>query len=130
MTFNPPIKERSNKELFEIIENKSGWKTEAFNQAQSELIKRGISIDSQKNRRKSNVKFKSRIKKIKSSSYYSFNEMILIVIFGWPLFFIFQDIGIFYSGEGFKRKNRQGMFAAFLGLLFWAIVIYLTVKFS
>ena len=49
MDFNPPIKERSDKELFEILENKDGWEPEAFDQAQSELINRGISIDTQNN---------------------------------------------------------------------------------
>ena len=69
MDFNPPIKERSNEELFEIIENKDAWKPEAFSQAQSELINRGISVDTQNNRRKSKKKYKSRIEKIKSSSH-------------------------------------------------------------
>lgn len=130
MDFNPPIKERSDKELFEIIENKDGWKPEAFNQAQSELINRGISIDKQNNRRKSKKKYKSRIKKIKSSSHYSRSEMALLVVLGWPFCLFFQDLGMFYSGKGFKRKNRQGILAAFLGLLFWGLVIYLIVLFS
>lgn len=130
MDFNPPIKERSDKELFEIIENKDGWKPEAFNQAQVELINRGVSINSQNNRRKSKQKYKTRIKKIKSSSHYSNFEMIMLVILGFPFCLIFQDLGIFYSGEGFERKNRQGILGAVLGLLFWGIVIYLIVLFS
>ena len=130
MDFNPPIKERSDKELFEIIENKDGWKPEAFNQAQVELINRGVSIDSQNNRRNSKQKYKTRIKKIKSSSHYSNFEIIMLVILGLPFCLIFQDLGIFYSGEGFERKNRQGILGAVLGLLFWGIVIYLIVLFS
>nr|WP_293302341.1 hypothetical protein [Allomuricauda sp.] len=130
MDFNPPIKERSDKELFEIIENKDGWKPEAFNQAQAELINRGVSIDTQNNRRKSKKKYKSRIKEIKSSAFYSRWEIALLVVLGWPLCLIFMDLGIFYSGEGFERKNRQGILAAFLGLLFWVSVVYVIVQFS
>ncbi|MEC7770400.1 MAG: hypothetical protein VX798_04410 [Bacteroidota bacterium] len=130
MDFNPPIKERSDKQLFEIIENKDGWKPEAFNQAQAELIKRGISVGTQKNRRKSKKKYKSRIKKIKSSASYSHWEIALLIILGWPLCLIFMDLGIFFSEEGFERKNKQGIFAALLGLLFWTIVVYLIVQFS
>lgn len=127
MNFTPPIKERSNKELFEIIENKDGWKPEAFNEAQSELINRGISIDSQNNRRKSKKKYTTRIKRIKSSTHYSNFEMALLVFLGWPFCITFQDLEIFYSGEGFERKNRQGILAAILGLIFWGLVIYLIV---
>jgi hypothetical protein len=130
MDFNPPIKERTDKELFEIIENKKAWNPEAFNQAQSELIDRGISLNTQDNRKRSKKKYQSRISKIKSSSSYTSSEMVFIIILGWPLCLIFQDIGIFYSGGGFQRKNKQGLLAAFLGLLLWGFIIYLTVIFS
>ncbi len=130
MDFNPPIKERTDKELFEIIENKEAWKPEAFNQAQSELLNRGISLNTQNNRKRSRRKYKSRISKIKSSSSYTHSEMVFIIILGWPLCLIFQDFGIFYSGGGFDRKNKQGLSAAFLGLLLWGVIIYLTVIFS
>lgn len=130
MNFNPPIKDRSDKELFEIIENKNEWKPEAFNQAQAELLDRGISLNTQDNRRRSSKKYKSRISKIKSSSFHTNSEMAFLIILGWPLCLIFQDIGIFYSGEGFKRKNKQGISAAILGLLLWGFIIYLIVVFS
>lgn len=130
MNFNPPIKERSDKELFEIIENKNEWKPEAFNQAQAELLDRGVSLNTQDNRRRSSKKYKSRISKIKSSSFHTNSEMVFLIILGWPLCLIFQDIGIFYSGEGFERKNRQGISAAILGLLLWGFIIYLIVVFS
>ena len=129
MDFNPPIKERSDKELLEIIENRDEWEPEATNQAQSELISRGISLDTQDNHRRSKKKYKSRIKKIKSSSSYSNSELLLLIIFGWPLCLIFMDLNFFYSGKGFSKKNRQGIAAAFLGMLFWAFVIYLIVLF-
>ena len=130
MEFNPPIKERSDKELFEIIENKDGWKPEAFNQAQAELINRGVSIDTQTNRRNSKRRFKSRIDKIKASAEFTRTDMILLIIFGLPLSLIFQDFSIFYSGDGFKRKNRQGTLALILGLILWAFIIYLILLFE
>ena len=130
MNFTPPIQERSDEALFEIIENKDSWKPEAFDQAQQELIKRGVSIHSQNNRRKSKQKFKSRIKKIKSASHYSSFEMVMLVVLGWPFCLIFQDLGIFYSGEGFERKNKQGILGAILGLLFWGFIIYIIGVFS
>ena len=127
MDFTPPIKERTDKELFEIIENKEAWNPEAFNQAQSELLDRGISLSIQNNRKRSKKKYQSRISKIKSSSSFTRSEIAFIIILGWPLCLIFQDVGIFYSGGGFDKKNRQGLSAAFLGLLLWGFIIYLIV---
>ena len=130
MDFIPPIKERSNNELYEIIENREGWEPEAFDQAQSELIKRGISIEKQNNRRKSNNKYNSRIKKLKSTAFYTPNEFALLIVFGWPLCLIFNNLEIFYPGEGFERKNRQGILLAFFGLVFWLVVLFLVIQYS
>jgi hypothetical protein len=130
MEFQPPIKERTDKQLFEIIENKEDWKPEAFKLAQSELLNRGVSISTQTNRRNSKRKFKSRIDKIKSSAEFTRTDMILLIIFGLPLMLIFQDLSFFYSGDGFKKKNRQGTFALILGLIFWALIIYLILLFE
>ena len=130
MEFHPPIKERTDKELLEIVENKEDWKPQAFKQAQSELVSRGISINTQNNRRNSKRKFKSRIDKIKSSAEFTRTEIFLLIIFGLPLSLIFQSFSIFYSGDGFNRKNRQGTFAFILGLIFWALIIYLILLFE
>nr|WP_298924635.1 hypothetical protein [uncultured Allomuricauda sp.] len=130
MEFHPPIKERTDKQLFDIIENKEGWKPEAFKLAQSELLNRGFSISTQTNRRNSKRKFKSRIDKIKSSAEFTRTDLILLIMFGLPLSLIFQDFSIFYSGDGFKRKNRQGTVSLILGLILWALIIYLIVLFE
>lgn len=122
---HPPLSERSNEELFEIIENKEGWKPEVFASAQEELVSRGISVSTQNKRRQGKRKQQSRIQKIKSASRYSVFQMIGLILFGWPIVMILRDFEIFYSGEGYHRKNTQGILAAILGLLFWGIVFYL-----
>ncbi|SNZ00025.1 hypothetical protein [Flagellimonas pacifica] len=129
MEFDPPIKERSDKELFEIIENRDDWEPEALNQAQSELIERGVSIGKQNNRSRSKRKFESRVSKIKASSRYSTLEMVLLVTLGIPFCLFFSDLEIFWPGEGFKTKNRQGILALLLGILFWGLLLYLVVVF-
>lgn len=127
MKFDPPIKERSDKELFEIIENKDAWEPEAFRQAQYELQNRGISIENQKNRRQIQRKYKSRVAKIKAAASYSFTDAVLIILFGLPLMVIFPSgDNIFYTGSGYKKKNRQGCLIGILALLFWGLVVYVS----
>ena len=125
MEFDPPIKERSDKELFEIIENKDAWEPEAFRQAQYELQNRGVSIENQKNRRRSRRKYESRVTKIKAAASYSFADAIFMILLGLPFMILLPGDNVFYSGRGFKKKNRQGCLIGILALLFWGLIIYL-----
>jgi len=128
--FDPPIKERSNKELFEIIENKKAWEPEAFRRAQSELQNRGVSVENQQNRRRSQLKYVSRVSKIKAAASYSLTDAIFIILIGMPSMVVFPGDNFFYSGRGYKKKNRQGCLIGILGLLFWALVIFIGLELS
>ncbi|MEM8765589.1 MAG: hypothetical protein AAGD88_17370 [Bacteroidota bacterium] len=127
MEFEPPIKERSNKELLEIIENKDAWEPKAFKQAEAELLERGISLSTQNNRRRSKKKFQSRVSKMKAASRYSTLEMVLLVLIGLPIGLLFSNLDLFWPGAGFKTKNRQGWLAFFLSIAIWASILYLIV---
>ena len=92
--------------------------------AQLELTRRGISIERQETRRKNKNKYLKRIGFIKSNATYSTREKILIVLFGPVLAILLDDFFMFHSGEGFRKKNKQGIFYLILGLGLWGLIIY------
>ena len=107
----------------EIIEAPEEWQPDVVVLAQNELKQRGVSRDTQELRRKSLSKFRTKIEEIKSRASYTRVEKLLIVLFGPILVLIFSDLFLFYSGEGYKRKNRQGLLFLLLGILLWVIVL-------
>lgn len=122
MEINPPISSRTTQELLEIIEAPEEWQPDVVVLAQNELKQRGVSRDTQELRRKNLSKFRSKIESIKSRASYTKAEKLLIVLFGPILVLIFFDLFLFYSGEGYKRKNRQGLLFLLLGIAIWIIV--------
>lgn len=125
MDIHPPIEKRTTEQLLEIIETKEQWREEVVQLTQDELVKRGIPIKTQETRRNSKIKFRERIQSIKSRATYTTIEKILIVLFGPVLAIIFQDIFMFQAGDGFKKKNRQGLFYLLLGIGLWGLTFYL-----
>jgi hypothetical protein len=103
------------------------WQPDAVDLAKAELIKRGIPIDIPLKRRESKIKYKKRVDKIKSNAEYSGREKILIVLFGPILFAIFEDFTLFDAGEGFRKKNRQGVIYLLLGLIIWITIFLISV---
>jgi predicted transcriptional regulator len=116
MVYDPPIEKRTTEQLINIIEQKEEWKEDVVEMTKAELIKKGVPIEAQKRKRRNRVKFRDRIQSIKNRATYTTLEKILIVLFGPILVFIFQDLFLFQAGEGFKRKNRQGLFYLIIGL--------------
>ena len=125
MDIHPPIEKRTTEQLLEIIETKEQWRDEVIRLTQDELVKRGIPIKAQETRRKSKIRFQERIQAIKNRATYTTIEKILIVLFGPVLAIIFQDIFMFQAGDGFKKKNRQGLFYLLLGIGLWGLTFYL-----
>ena len=124
MEIYPPIPERTTEQLIDIVETKEQWQPEVVVLAQQELIKRGIPAKTQENRREIRAKFEKRVIALKSGASFSTNEKVLIVLF-WPvLAVLFQDLSIWYIGQGFTKKNRQGAFYFLLRVAFWALVFY------
>lgn len=128
MEYDPPIKKRTTGQLLDIVETEEQWKPDVVEMAQQELVRRGISIDKQKERQKKRktreTSFLKRTLFIKANATYSTREKILIVLF-WPfLTFLLSEREIFYPGEGYKKKNKQGLFLFGVGLLVWGLLLY------
>jgi hypothetical protein len=124
MDVHPPIPERTTDQLLEIIETKEEWQPKVVELASAELLRRGIPLKNLETRRTIKRSFKARIGKIKSRATYTPIEKFLIVIFGPALVIILRDPFLFHSGEGYKKKNRQGFFYLFLGIFLWVMVLY------
>ena len=124
MEYDPPIIKRTTEQLIDIIETREGWKIDVVEMAQIELTRRGISIKTQETRRKSKNNYLRRIGFIKSNATYTTREKVLIVLFGPVLAILLDDFFMFHSGEGFRKKNRQGIFYLVLGIGLWGLIIY------
>jgi hypothetical protein len=125
MECDPPIEKRATEELIDIIEQKEEWREDVVELTKAELIKRGVPIEIQETKRRNRLKFRDRIQSIKSRSTYTTLEKILIVLFGPILAFVFQNLFLFQTGEGFKRKNRQGLFYLIIGIGLWGLTFYI-----
>ncbi len=125
MEYDPPIEKRTTEHLIEIIENKEEWKDDVIETAKTELAKRGVSIEVQERKRSNRIKFRERVQSIKNRATYTTTEKILIVLIGPILALIFHDIFLFQAGEGFKKKNRQGLFYLIIGLGLWGLTFYI-----
>lgn len=128
MEIHPPIKERTTENLLDIVETKEQWREDVVDLARQELIERGISNKIQETRRNNKTKFRQRIEKIKARATYTALEKILIVLLGPFLLFLLDDLFLFDSGEGYKKKNRQGLFYLILGFGLWGLTIYVSIK--
>ena len=124
MGYDPPIEKRTTEELINIIEQKEVWKEDVVELTKAELLKRGVPIELQERRRKNRLKFRDKIRSIKNRATYTALEKTLIVLFGPVLVFIFHDLFLFQAGEGFKRKNRQGLFYLMIGIVLWGLTFY------
>lgn len=132
--YNPPIKNRDTKDLLSIVENVDDWKEDALTQARNELVKRGYSIQKQKNRAKSKKRYTKRVASIKADKTYKRWELIVLYIFA-PIIFalhiifsiqIFGDTFLELRADGFEKKWKQRLLATTLGNFSWLIIIYLT----
>jgi hypothetical protein len=129
MEYDPPIIKRTTEQLMDIIETREEWKNDVVEMAKIELVKRGVSIKTQETKRKSKNNYLRRIGFIKSKATYTTREKVLIVLFGPVLAILLDDFFMFHSGEGFRKKNRQGIFYLVLGLGLWGLTIYILNKF-
>ncbi len=127
MEIHPPIKERTTENLLDIVETREQWRTDVVELAQQELTKRGITLKKQETRRTIKVKFKQRVEKIKGRATYTTLEKVLIILLGPILVFGLGDLFLFDSGEGYKKKNKQGFLYLLLGFGVWGLTIYFLV---
>ena len=125
MEIHPPIENRTTEQLLEIIETREDWKEEVVRLTQNELIKRGIPLKNQETRREIKIKFRQRIQSVKNRATYTTTEKFLIVLLGPVIAIILGNTFMFQAGEGFKKKNRQGLFYFLLGIGLWGLALYL-----
>lgn len=124
MEYDPPIEKRTTNQLMEIVESPDEWKPDLVELTRIELSKRGVTLKSQEARRKSKTSYRKRIDTIKSRATYTTDEKILIVIVGPALVIIFSDVFLFQAGDGFKKKNKQGIFYILLGIGLWVLTFF------
>jgi hypothetical protein len=125
---HPPIPDRMTEQLLDIIETKEQWRQDVVNVAQQELIRRGISLDKQETRRTIRTTFERRMEEAKARASFTRNEKLIIVFFGVFLVLIARDVTLVYSGRGYKRKNRQGIFYFLVSLAFWIAILFIWVS--
>jgi hypothetical protein len=128
MEIHPPISDRTNEQLLDIVETQEEWRPDVVDLARRELISRGITVKTQETRRTIRSKFNERIKKTKARATYTEIEKILIVLLGPILVLLFRNVFMFHSGEGYERKNVQGISYLLLGFCLWGLTIYLCYK--
>jgi hypothetical protein len=128
MEIHPSISERTTEQLLDIIETQDEWRPDVIDLARKELLSRGVTLKIQKTRRTIKIKFKERIAQIKERATYTAVEKILIVLLGPILVILLDDLFMFHPGEGYKKKNRQGFFYLFLGVLLWGLTFYIYFK--
>jgi hypothetical protein len=130
MEIHPPIPDRTTEQLMEIIETQEQWLPNVVDSAQKELTRRGIPIKTQKIRRTNRTNLQRRIETIKARATYTAIEKVLIVFIGPILVLFLRDFFLFHSGEGYKMKNRQGLFYLLLGIGLWGVVLFVWSKIS
>lgn len=124
MEIHPPISDRTTEQLMDIVETQEQWRSDVVESAKNELIKRGVPTKTQETRRTIRKKYHQRIEKTKARATFTTIEKILIVLLGPFLVLLLSDIFLFHSGEGYKKKNRQGLFYLLLGFGLWGLALY------
>lgn len=113
MEIHPPIPDRTTEQLLDIVETQEQWRPEVVDLAKNELIKRGFEADTLETRRTIRAKYNHRLEQVKARATFTTIEKVLIVLLGPILVPFFRNIFLFHSGEGYKRKNRQGFFSCY-----------------
>jgi hypothetical protein len=128
MNYDPPIEKRTTDHLMEIVESPDKWQDDLVDLTRRELIKRGVPLKTQETRRRSKTSYRRKIDAIKSRATYTTLEKILIVVFGPLLAILIGDLFYFQAGDGFKKKNNQGLFYLLLGIALWALTLYILIR--
>ena len=124
MKIHPPISDRTTEQLIDIIETQEEWRPDVVESAKNELTKRGIPTQTQETRRTIRTKYKLRIERTKARATFTTIEKTLIVLLGPILVLFLSNIFLFHSGEGYKKKNKQGLFFLLLGFGLWGLILY------
>jgi hypothetical protein len=135
MDFYPPLSERSDKELFNIISNDENWQEEIQQLANEELLKRHYTIDKikkEKDHRKAIIANytdrQERQKQINAAESYTLLKMLLIILtFPFSLAFFGRPLEEFSRLEkyNYRKKFRQRIVLIGLSILFWLLCIKL-----
>jgi hypothetical protein len=128
MKYDPPIEKRTTEQLMEIVEFPDEWQSDLVESTRTELLKRGVTLKTQETRRKSKISYRKRIETIKSRATYTTFEKFLIVLLGPALAIFLRRLSLFQPGDGFKKKNNQGLFYLLLGFILWGLTFYIITR--
>ncbi len=120
--FHPPVEERSDEQLLEIVMNEEAWEPVLVEQARNELVERRISLTQQKKSKDFYDRYHAKLAQVKANASWSFSRRLLIVFLG-PIdllsFDVFSSESV-YAGEGYTKRHRQGLVCLGLGFALWA----------
>lgn len=120
--FHPPVEERSDEQLLEIVMNEEAWESLLVEQARLELVNRRISLNQQKKSKDFYQRYHAKVAQVKANASWSVWRRVLIIFLG-PIdllsFDIFSSESV-YAGEGYTKRNRQGLVCLGLGFALWA----------
>ena len=133
MDYYPPLSERSDKELFDIISNDDKWQEEIQQLANKELLHRHYTIGKIKNEKEhrkliiSNfIDREQKQREDNAAKSYTVLEMFLIIlIFPFHFIFLYNPLEKFAELEKYhyNKKFRQRIVLIILSILFWILVI-------
>lgn len=142
MEFHPPLEERSDKELFDIISNKDKWTEEIQLFAKQELLKRNftsVANTKERNRRTKiihdyNERQKKILEKNRTESY-TIGEMVLIISLPFNILLgailQYDPLEAFWDldAKNYKKKIWQRVVLIIISVFVWYYVIRLIAGF-
>lgn len=135
MHYQPPLSERSDKELFNIISNDVKWIREIQDDATIELRRRKYSVEQihkEKNKRIAILEnYELRKKQVaiyNKAIGYSISEMLVIVLtFPLHIFFLHRFIHIIkeLAAHNYHKKLLQHVCLSVISIILWLLIVKL-----
>ncbi|MBK6938172.1 MAG: hypothetical protein IPH18_15835 [Chitinophagaceae bacterium] len=133
MEFDPPVKERKSKELFNIISNDEMWAKEIQLLAEEELFRRNFTqeeINYEKNRKFNTIKKlrerqSKKIEKNKTESYTAIEMMLILVFFPFTLLLHMNPLSEFWELDAgnYYKKIWQRAILIIVSVFIWIQII-------
>ncbi|MBI3218253.1 MAG: hypothetical protein HYZ44_01950 [Bacteroidetes bacterium] len=125
-TLQPPLSQRTEQQLLEIIAHHQSWRSEVVDAARQELLLRGLTSEeilSHSDYIRTQAQYlKEKQDRINSTMPLDLGDWLGYILF-FPLYIL--DDWFFYS-EGYHRKSRQRTKAFVAGLFLWIAFLYIS----
>jgi hypothetical protein len=133
MTLNPPVKYRSDKELFNIVSNERKWTQQARDEAYSELLVRNYTVNDITHRinysreliRNYESKIEKEREKNRTKSYHTWQILSILIFFPLTLLIPGNLFGPYWRLDkyNYKRRIRQRILLSILSVIIWIIIV-------